>query len=311
MAKDHLQKHQLNANEIELIDFRIFETRDNRLYEGIYGINVAKVQEIIKMPEIFEIPASPDYITGVFDLRSTLIPLVDLCKWIGISTYPSNKEKNIIIAQINHIQIGFMVDCVKRIRRISWQNIQPAHFNFSNTTSREKITGVTQVEEGKTLLILDLESIAADLNLTEENNKKQTTPSVKSKFNGIVLFLEDSTSARNLIAKNLTDMGFEIVEAMDGQDGILKLEKLYEKFQESLPHHLRLIISDVEMPKMDGFHFLSQIHNDKRFYNIPVIFNSSICDKYSAQKAKELGAKAYLVKFDTDKFYDEISKILS
>ncbi|WP_257875436.1 chemotaxis protein CheV [Helicobacter sp. 12S02232-10] len=302
---------KLSSNEIELIDFRIFETRENGFYERIYGINVAKVQEIIKMPEIFELPSSLDYVVGVFDLRSTIIPLVDLSKWIGIASSDNNQQKTVIITEFNNIKIGFIVHCAKRIRRISWQNIEPAHFNSSSVIEREKITGITRIEDDKTLLILDLESIIDDLDLHQENNKKSMSFTPKIKFNGIVLFLDDSNAARKMIRKNLIEMGFKIIEAIDGEDGITKLEKLYEEFGDNLSDHLKLIISDVEMPKMDGFHFLSQVHQDNRFSNIPVIFNSSICDKYSAEKAKSLGAEAYLVKFDADRFYDEISKILS
>ncbi|MDO7253392.1 chemotaxis protein [Helicobacter cappadocius] len=321
MRENNIEKLKLSSNEIELIDFRIFEMRDNKPYEGIYGINVAKVQEIIKMPEVFELPSSADYVVGVFDLRGTIIPLVDLSKWMGICEKnlsalnqkihsKSSEEKNVIITEFNNVKIGFIVDCTKRIRRVNWQNIEPAPFNSSSTSEREKITGTTRIEDEKTLLILDLESIIDDLDLHQDNNKKEMSELPKLKFKGLVLFLEDSNSARKLIRKNLLNMGFEIIEAIDGEDGLKKLEKLYEEFKENLQEHLKLIISDVEMPKMDGFHFLSQIYSDKRFIDIPLIFNSSICDKYSAQKARDLGAKAYLVKFDADRFYDEISRIL-
>lgn len=323
MTKNNIDKLKLGSNEIELIDFRIFEIRNDKVYEGIYGINVAKVQEIIKMPEVFELPSSPHYVVGVFDLRGTIIPLIDLSKWMGIcdensaiysqkkhsdKEYRSSEEKNVIISEFNNVKIGFIVDHTKRIRRISWQYIEPAPFNSG--ASAEKITGTTRIEDDKTLLILDLESIIEALDLHQEDNKKEMSNIPINKFDGLVLFLEDSNSARKLIRKNLINMGFEILEAIDGEDGLQKLENLYSEFGDNLDKHLKLIISDVEMPKMDGFHFLSQIYSDKRFANIPLIFNSSICDKYSAEKARELGAKAYLVKFDADRFYDEISKIL-
>ncbi|PAF42801.1 chemotaxis protein [Helicobacter sp. 11S02596-1] len=303
---------KLASNEIELIDFRIYEAREDGIYEGIYGINVAKVQEIIKMPEVFECPSDLDYVVGVFDLRQTIIPLIDLSKWIGIVSSHTHEEKTVIITEFNNIKIGFIVHCAKRIRRINWQDIELAHFNSSSVIERERITGITRIEDDKTLLILDLESIIDDLDFYQENNKKSPYPPdhKKAKFNGIVLFLDDSNAARKMIRKNLVEMGFTIIEAIDGEDGMRKLEKLYDEYGDQLSEHLKLIISDVEMPKMDGFHFLSQIHQDSRFLNIPVIFNSSICDKYSAEKAKDLGAEAYLVKFDADKFYDEISKIL-
>ncbi|EHI45510.1 chemotaxis protein CheV, partial [Rhodococcus opacus PD630] len=89
---------------------------------------------------------------------------------------------------------------------------------------------------------------------------------------------------------------------MDGEDGLNKLEMLFKKYGDDLRKHLKFIISDVEMPKMDGYHFLFKLQKDPRFAYIPVIFNSSICDNYSAERAKEMGAVAYLVKFDAEKF---------
>lgn len=96
-----------------------------------------------------------------------------------------------------------------------------------------------------------------------------------------------------------------------GEAGLERLEQLYERWGEDIAKHLKLIISDVEMPKMDGFHFAAQVKNDARFNKIPLIFNSSISDKFSASKGKEMGAEAYLVKFDAKLFYDEITRILS
>lgn len=298
-------KMKSSSNEIELIDFRIFEKKDDKIYEAIYGINVAKVQEIIKMPELFDIPAAPEYVIGIFDLRSTYIPLIDLAKWLGMNSDDSRDHNIVIITEFNNVKIGFKVHSAKRIRRISWKDIEPAHFNSS--IEHKKITGTTRIEDEKTLLILDLESIIEELDL---NTHAKDEVFIPQKLNGTVLFLDDSSSARKLIKKNLSRMGLKVIEAIDGEDGLQKLESVYNQFKDDIANHLKIIISDVEMPKMDGFHFLSQIHSDSRFHEIPVIFNSSICDKYSEEKAKELGAKAYLVKFDPEKFYDEIAKIL-
>ncbi|AFI04843.1 chemotaxis protein CheV [Helicobacter cetorum] len=300
----------LKLSEIELVDFRIYGIQNNIPYEGIYGINVAKVQEIIPMPTIFEYPTDLDYIIGVFDLRSTIIPLVDLSKWIGITADSSkDEEKTVIITEFNNVKMGFLVHSARRIRRISWKDVEPATFSASNNINKEKITGLTRIENDQTLLILDLESILDDLGLNEVS-KDVPEEFPQQSFEGDVLFLDDSKTARKTLKNHLSKLGFNITEAVDGEDGLAKLEKLYEQYGSELRKHLKFIISDVEMPKMDGYHFLFKIQEDARFANIPVIFNSSICDNYSAEKAKEMGASVYLVKFDAEKFLEEISKIL-
>lgn len=313
MAKKNL--FNLATNEMELVDFRIYEIHNGEHYEGVYGINVSKVDGVVEFPDhIFDLPAAPDYVVGTFDLRGEILPLVDLGKWMCVQTDPSRSNKKVIIAKFNNIKIGFIIHEAKRIRRINWKDIEGAAFNVSNDNQRGKITGTTRIEDGRTLLILDLEGILDDCSfydpmktMINEDGSQKEVP----KFSGMALILDDSLIARKLLRTSLKDAGFDIVEAVNGEDGIEKLEQLYGQYHDKLGDHLKIIVSDVEMPQMDGFHFAAQVKNDDRFKNIPIIFNSSICDKLSEEKGKEIGAEAYLVKFDAGLFYDEISRILS
>ncbi|CCF81822.1 chemotaxis protein CheW [Helicobacter bizzozeronii] len=302
----------LNLGEIELVDFRIFGLQNGKPYEGIYGINVSKVQEIIMMPEIFEFPTHLKYVVGVFDLRSTIIPLIDLSTWLGITADEQRiEEKVVVITEFSSVKMGFVVHAAKRIRRISWSDVESATFSAHSDVSQDKITGTTKIEGDRTLLILDLESILNDFEFSVPHaSKKDLLEEHSKKFEGIALFVDDSRAARKIIKHTLLKLGFQVVEAVDGKDGLAKLEMLFNQYQETLSKHLRLIVSDVEMPKMDGYHFFSKIQEDPRFANIPVLFNSSICDDYSAQRALDLGVKGYLVKFDPNRFADEIAKIL-
>ena len=301
-----------NYNEIALIDFRIFESRENESYEGIYGVNVAKVQSIIEWPEeLFDVPASPDYVLGLFDLRGLIIPLIDLSKWLNITPDTKKHKKKVIISEFNNIKIGFVVHDVNRIRRINWKDVEAARFSYSGVIERGKITGTTQIDDGKTLLILDLESIVDELDFYEKK-ADQIVEIVEDhhKFSGLALVLEDSKIARKRVVANLVAMGFQVIEAIDGQEGKEKLEKLAQKYGNELKNNLKIIISDVEMPRMDGFHFANEIKKDKRFENIPILFNSSICDANSMERGKKSGADGYVVKFDPNVFYQEIKNIL-
>ncbi|STQ85658.1 chemotaxis protein CheV [Helicobacter muridarum] len=306
--------NRVSSNGIELVDFRINEEINGEIYEGIYGINVAKVQEIIQMTETFDLPASPDYVLGVFDLRGIIIPLVDLAAWLNIKEREAKiplQSKRIIIAEFNNLKIGFLVHEAKLIRRITWDNVQAARFSSnSHNLERSKITGTTRIEDGKTLLILDLEGIIDDLDFYGDQQEKKELGDVFKKFDGNVLIVDDSTVARALLKKNLKKMGFVVLEAHDGSMAIQMLNELYKEHEDNISSYIRFIVSDIEMPKMDGFNFAEYIKNDKRFQTIPLIFNSSICDKFSAEKSKNIGVDAYLVKFDAKVFYEEISKIL-
>ncbi|NPA81798.1 MAG: chemotaxis protein CheV [Epsilonproteobacteria bacterium] len=298
------------SNEMELVDFRLFKSEKGKVYEGIYGVNVSKVREIIKMPKLTELPGAPKYIDGIFDLRGVVIPVINLAKWMNIKEPKKYKKSpRIIITEFNNILIGFIVHEAKRIRRISWSDIEPATFSAgAGVSDKSKITGVTKIENDEVLLILDLESVVEDLGIYQPNIKIDDED-IK-KVEGTALILDDSSIARKLVKDALTKMGLRVVEAKDGVDGLNKLNELYNKYGENLQNELKIIISDVEMPQMDGFHFASKVKNDKRFTGIPIIFNSSISDHFSELRGKDAGGDGYLTKFDASKFYKEVYSVL-
>ncbi len=301
---------RVGSNEMELVDFRIFKQEDDEIYEGIYGVNVSKVREIIKKPKLTELPGTPEFIEGIFDLRDVVIPVVNLAKWMGI-TEPEGAEKDsrVVITEFNNVLIGFIVHEAKRIRRISWAEIEPASFmSDSGSIDGSKITGVTRIEGDNVLLILDLESVVQDLGLYEPDT--QNVPNEIATFSGVALVLDDSSTARRILKEAVMKMGFSVVEAGDGEEGLEKLNELYEKYGNDLSQNLKIIISDVEMPKMDGFHFASNVKDDSRFKNIPIVFNSSISDHFSEDRGLEAGGEAYLVKFKASTFYDEVARVV-
>lgn len=315
LKTDKTNLMNIASNEMELVDFRIYEEKEGETYEGVYGINVAKVSGIVTFPdEIFESPGSPDYLLGMFDLRGDILPLIDLSKWMNIkSKDDAVREKKVIVAEFNNKQLGFVVHTARRLRRVSWADIESAMFSLSNEDQRGKITGTTRIEDGRTLLILDLEGILDDLNLHMPNSGADEANQFKptQKFDGTVLVLDDSSTARKLLRNTMSEIGFDVVDAIDGVEGLERLEQLYKNWGDDISQHLKLIVSDIEMPRMDGFHFAARVKQDARFAKIPIIFNSSVSDKFSASKGKEIGAEAYLVKFNAKLFYEEITRILS
>ncbi len=303
MANDNTLK--VGSNEMELVDFRLYKESENGVYEGIYGVNVAKVREIIKYPKVTELPGSPEFVDGIFDLRGVVVPVINLAKWMNINS-PKGTTNRVVIAEFNNMMIGFTVHEARRIRRISWEDIEPATFTANNENfEATKITGVTKIENDDVLLILDLESIIEELGFYSPNTELENGDI--ERFSGTALILDDSPTARKIVKTALEKMGLNVVEATDGVVGIKKLEELASVFGDRLQEELRIIISDVEMPQMDGFHFASKVKGDNRFKNIPLIFNSSISDHFSDIRGKEAGADAYLTKFNANTFYSEVA----
>lgn len=303
------------SGEMELVDFRIFKKASNSddVYEGIYGVNVAKVKEIIKMPNLTELPGTPEYIEGIFDLRGVVIPVINLARWMGIDP-PAERilKPRVIISEFSNIYIGFIVHEAKRIRRINWKNIEPASFTgggAGGALDKSKITGVTRIENDDVLLILDLESIVQELGIYQPKMDIDITDF--QHIEGLALVLDDSMTARKLVSDALSKMGLKVLEAKDGTEGIEKLNDLYALYKDGLEDTLKIIISDIEMPQMDGFHFASVIKQDKRFVNIPIIFNSSISNQFSESQGKQVGGEGYLTKFNATQLYNEVSRVVS
>ncbi len=301
---------QVGSNEMELVDFRIFKKDGDKVYEGIYGVNVVKVREIIKIPNITEIPNVPDFVEGIFDLRGVVIPVINLAKWMGIEVPDDlNIKPRVLIAEFNGMLIGFIVHEAKRIRRISWEDIESASFSMGNgVLDKAQITGVTRIENDEVLLILDLETIMEELGIYQPNIDLED--GLIDQLGGLALIVDDSSTARKLMRDALTKMGMKPIEAKDGVNALEKLEELYNVYGESITKELKIIISDVEMPQMDGFHFAAKLKDDDRFKDIPLIFNSSISDHFSEIRGKEAGGEAYLTKFDAPEFYSEISRVV-
>lgn len=311
MLDDRIVK--TGSNEMELVDFRIFRQGEDKTYEGVYGVNVSKVREIIKVPVLTELPGTPAFIEGVFDFRGIVVPVINLAKWMGIKEPESGQifKPRVIITEFSNVLIGFIVHEAKRIRRISWKDIEPATFSTgSGAFDKSRITGVTRVENDEVLLILDLESVVEDLGIYTE--KVEVDDSTIQKFSGVALALDDSLTARKRVKTMLQKMGLQVVEAKDGEDGLLKMSELYQAYGADLKKYLKIIVSDVEMPKMDGFHFAKHLKQDDRFKDIPIVFNSSLSNEFMTEKGiQESGGSAYLIKFDAYNFYSELARIIS
>lgn len=312
MLDDRIVK--TGSNEMELVDFRIFKQGEDRIYEGVYGVNVSKVREIIKIPVLTELPSTPDFIEGIFDLRGVVVPVINLAKWMGIKEPDPAKcsfKPRVIVTEFSNVLIGFIVHEAKRIRRISWKDIEPANFSTgSGAFEKGKITGVTRIENDEVLLMLDLETVVEDLGIYTE--KVEIDDTTIEKFSGLALALDDSLTARRRVKNMLQKMGLQVVEAKDGADGLQKIGELYQAYGNDLSKHLKIIVSDVEMPKIDGFHFAQRLKKDPRFADIPIVFNSSLSNEFMAEKGiSESGGSAYLIKFDAHNFYSELARIIS
>ncbi|GAB6072370.1 chemotaxis protein [Venenivibrio stagnispumantis] len=294
-------------NELEIIDFRIFEDREDGLYEWILGVNVAKVKEVLRTPPLTKVPNMPKEVEGMAEIRGELIPVVSIAKWIGINE-PPERKKYLLFMEFLREKVGVIIHAAKRIRRISWSDIKKAP-DVLNTRLNGRITGVVDTEEGL-LLILDFEGILHDMGLLKVFDvEKVKEIEVPHKLN--ILVAEDSPVARKIIKDILESAGHHVIITEDGKQAWDKLNELLQKAQQegkSIRDYIDLVLTDIEMPSMDGLTLTNLIKHTPGFLDLPVIVNTTLSDEANKQKAFTVGADDFIVKFDAKSILEMINK---
>jgi len=291
------------GNELEIIEFYIEEQRpDGKPYCGYYAMNVAKVLEIIRMPTVTSVPSKHDKaVLGTFNLRGRVLPLVDLAKWLGKTTVP-NEAPKVIVSEFSKVVTAFLVSGVTRIHRISWNQVEPPGQHVQSY-SRDSITGVVRIDE-HILFILDMEKIVASMDPHHANNHFRTDlvefdATDAHKFH--LLVVDDSTSLRTLIKDTLERAGYRVTTASNGREAWDYLQKTKAQAQEeNLPitEKLHSVISDIEMPEMDGHALTKHIREDSALQKLPVVLFSSIITDALRHKGQRVGADDQLSKPD-------------
>ena len=276
---------ETGTNEFEIVEFSIGNVN--------YGINVAKVREVITRTPVTEMPQAHPHIDGLFTLRGNAIPLVNLPRCLNVPT--KEEPKNIIVTEINNYNIGFLVDNVSRIHRISWKNMEPA----PEVGDQSRVVGIVKMQD-KIILLLDFETIIAEIN--PEINAKLTTVENASadirakRVNTHVVCAEDSPLLRELLVSTLHDSGYRFVRDFNnGQDAWQYLSEQLKK-DTPIEDQVRVIISDIEMPQMDGHRLLKLVRSDPRFENIPFVLFSSLISEEMRLKGEALGANGQISK---------------
>jgi two-component system, chemotaxis family, chemotaxis protein CheV len=295
------------TNELELVEFYIDEKPDasGQPYRGYYGVNVAKVLEIIRMPAVTQMPNIPHpSVLGAFNLRSRIIPLVDLSLWLGKGASLTQENTKVIVSEFNRMISAFMVSGVTRIHRLSWSQVE-APGRHLNEYSGNSVTGVVRFED-RILLVLDMEKILAELNpglaMKIEDGamaaiEEAKGPSRKEHFRALVA--DDSTSIRRMIAAMLEKAGFEVSQSVNGQEAWDTLQALKARAAEAgrpLADYLDIVVSDIEMPLMDGHNLTKRIKDDPALKELPVILFSSLITDRLRHKGEAVGADEQISK---------------
>ncbi len=287
------------TNELEVVEFFL----DEEGYRGYYGVNVAKVLEIIRQQPVTAMPQMRHpSVLGAFPHRDgRVVPMVDLAVYLDKKRVPSTDPK-VIVTEFNNITTGFLVSGVNRIHRLSWQDVE-APGNFLQHISANSITGVVRLE-GRVVFLLDMESIVADLdpNLAIRLGTLSVREGEDASRVYTILHADDSGNVRNLVKRLLEESGrFKVLQVGDGQEAWDFVDRLRMQEAQGGPKaadQLDAVITDIEMPRMDGLALCRQIKEDPMLKPIPVAIFSSLISDRSEHKAVSVGADAQFVKPD-------------
>ncbi len=285
---------EAGTNELEIVEFWLEEAPQEEgegNYHGFYGVNVAKVLEIIRIPEkITHLPkVAHPAIMGTFNLRNKVIPLVDLSYWLKKERVESEPPK-VIVTEFNNVSSAFLVSGVTRIHRISWEKVE-APSNYVSALSGDSITGVVKFDD-RISLILDLEKIVAELNPALG---LQLDDSIDWEVTGgyRALIADDSTLIREMLNELLVRAKFLVDSARTGREcweKLLAYKKDALKQKKPITDYINVVVSDIEMPVMDGHNLTKRIKSDPILKELPVILFSSIITDKLRHKGESVGA---------------------
>ncbi|MCJ8313692.1 MAG: chemotaxis protein CheV [Saccharospirillaceae bacterium] len=285
------QRTQLvGQNRLELLLFKLGENQ-------VYGINVFKVKEVLQCPPLSHIPKSHRVVCGVAHIRGGTIPIMDLSLATGSAPLEDIKNKFVIITEYNMKTQGFLVNNVERIINMNWEMIQPPP---KGTGNDHYLTAVTKYD-GKLIEIIDVEKILSEVAPVEENfDQDLITEEVSKKAESAeVLIVDDSNIARKQIIKTLEKIGVKVTAMNDGK---VALDHLLDLIDQGIDpkEKYTMIISDIEMPEMDGYTLTTEIRSNDMLKDIHIILHTSLSGVFNKAMVQKVGADDFLAKFQPE-----------
>lgn len=287
------------TNELEIVEFEVASNK--------FGINVIKVKEIIQPIEVTFIPHAHPHVEGIVQLRGEVLPVVDMQKVLGVPTQNYSEQQKYIVAEFNKQKVVFHVDNVTKIHRISWDQIEKPSDMYQGGGSQ--VIGVIKREDVM-LLLLDFERIMVDIN-PESGIQIESVRKLgdRERSDKKIVVAEDSPLLRKLLNDTLTEAGYTNIEFFEnGKDAYDFLE--FSSTRGDIADYVQLIVTDIEMPQMDGHHLTKKIKSNAQLQKLPVIIFSSLITDDLRHKGLEVGAEEQISKPEIAELILKIDKYI-
>ncbi|WP_456296855.1 chemotaxis protein CheV [Vibrio sp. AK197] len=298
------QRTQLvGQNRLELLTFRL-------MGQQRYGINVFKVKEVLQCPKLTAMPNLHRLVKGVAHIRGHTVSVIDLSLAVGGRPTTDVDKCFVVIAEFNRSIQAFLVSSVERIINMHWEAILPPPEGAGKSNY---LTAVTNIDN-ELVEILDVEKILAEIapvdetmdsTIAEDIAKAEVeTPIVRR-----ILIADDSTVARKQVERAITGIGFEVIAVKDGKEAYDKLVEMAE--EGSIYEQISLVISDIEMPEMDGYTLTAEIRRNSDLKDLYVILHSSLSGVFNQAMVERVGANSFIAKFNPDELGNAVKSALT
>ncbi|ENO8415573.1 chemotaxis protein CheV [Vibrio mimicus] len=297
------QRTQLvGQNRLELLTFRLNGRQR-------YGINVFKVKEVLQCPKLTAMPNLHRLVKGVAHIRGQTVSVIDLSLAIGGRPTVDVDKSFVVIAEFNRTIQAFLVSSVERIINMRWEAILPPP---DGSGKANYLTAVTNIDN-ELVEIIDVEKILAEIAPVNEAMTKdigQEIAQVEQEKDIVrrILIADDSSVARKQVQRAIESIGFEVISTKDGKDAY---EKLLEMVKDGpIRNQISLVISDIEMPEMDGYTLTAEIRRHNELKDLYVILHSSLSGVFNQAMVERVGANAFIAKFNPDELGNAVKAAL-
>jgi two-component system chemotaxis response regulator CheV len=296
------------TNKLEILLFTLgTDSRTGR--RETFGVNVFKVREVMRVPAITHAPDMPSSVEGMVSLRGVLVPVVDLVKYTGVET--DQKPEIMIVTEYNGHTQGFLVEAVDTILRLDWAAMRVPP-DMLTAQMGGLVTAVTELADGRLVMMMDVEKVLSETSRFDDDYLFNNIRPIEAE-NRTIFFADDSSVARNQISRTLDAMNIRYISANNGKQAWEELQRIADQADAAhipVTSYIQLILTDVEMPEMDGYVLTKHVKSDPRFAGIPVIMHSSLSSDANQQLGRSVGVDEYVPKFEPHKLAATLTRLL-
>ncbi len=300
------------AGVLDTVDQRTRLVGENRLEillfqlagPQLFALNVFKIREVLTLPALTQMPQRHPHVVGVIHLRGQTIPVIDLSGAIGLQPQKAEPDSTIIVTEYNLSVQAFLVRTVDRILNLNWDTVQPPPRGAGRA---HYLTAITRLENMRLVEIIDVEKVLAEIVPfnTRVSDALLEDPLLERARGREVLVVDDSPTGVNQVRDTLAQLDLKLHVATDGLKA-LKMLKAWVDAGEDINERLLMVITDAEMPEMDGYRLTTEIRQDPRLKNLYVVLHTSLSGNFNKAMVEKVGCDGFLSKFQPDQLVETV-----